>query len=317
MAVIRVGLVGIGKVARDQHIPVLRANPDFELVACTSRNNRVDGVANFTTVEQMLADCSELDAVAVCSPPQVHYEAAKCALLAGRHVFMEKPPCTTTAELGRLTELARVHKQTFFQTWHMRYSPRVDDAERWLKGRKILGARIVWKEDVRHWHPGQSWIFQAGGFGVFDPGINAISVLTKILPEPVFVESAEHFVPENCQAPIAANLVLRTDSGARISAAFDFLYTGETIWDIEVETDAGTLTLSFTDFVLSIDGRQLEFPPHKDGAYVEYASLYRRFAELIAARESEIDATPFRLVADAFLAGKRTPVARFEEKNWL
>jgi len=40
---------------------------------------------------------------------------------------------------------------------------------------------------------------------------------------------------------------------------------------------------------------------------------YRRFAELIAAGESEIDATPFRLVADAFLAGKRTPVARFEE----
>ena len=313
MALIRVGLVGIGKVARDQHIPVLRANPHFELAACTSRNNRVDGVANFTTVEAMLASGPQLDAVVVCSPPQVHYEAAKCALLAGKHVFMEKPPCATTAELGRLTDLARIRKRTFFQTWHLRSAPRVDDAERWLKGRKVLGARIVWKEDVRTWHPGQSWIFQAGGFGVFDPGINAISVLTKILPEPVFVESAEHFVPENCQAPIAANLVLRTDSGARISAAFDFLYTGEAIWDIEVETDGGTLKLSLAGAVLSIDGRRLEFPPHKDGAYTEYAPLYRRFAELIAAGESEIDATPFRLVADAFLAGKRTPAPRFVE----
>jgi predicted dehydrogenase len=313
VAIIRAGLVGIGKVARDQHIPVLRANPHFELVACTSRNNRVDGVANFTTVEDMLAGCPGLDAVVVCSPPQVHYEAAKCALLAGKHVFMEKPPCATTAELERLAELARIRKRTFFQTWHLRCAPRVDDAERWLKGRKILGARVVWKEDVRHWHPGQSWIFQAGGFGVFDPGINAISVLTKILPEPVFVESAEHFVPENCQAPIAADLVLRTDSGARISTAFDFLYTGEAIWDIEVETDGGALKLSLAGAVLSINGRQLEFPPHKDGAYAEYAPLYRRFAELIAAGESEIDATPFRLVADAFLAGKRTPVARFEE----
>lgn len=313
MAMIRVGLVGIGKVARDQHIPVLRANPHFELVACTSRNNRVDGVANFTTVEDMLTGCPGLDAVVVCSPPQVHYEAAKCALLAGKHVFMEKPPCATTAELGRLAELARIEKRTFFQTWHLRSAPRVDDAERWLKGRKILGARIVWKEDVRHWHPGQSWIFQPGGFGVFDPGINAISVLTKILPEPVFVESAEHFVPENCQAPIAANLVLRTDSGARISAAFDFLYAGEAIWDIEVETDGGALKLSFAGAVLSINEQRLEFPPRKDGAYTEYAPLYRHFAELIAAGESEIDATPFRLVADAFLAGKRTPVARFVE----
>jgi predicted dehydrogenase len=313
VALIRVGLVGIGKVARDQHIPVLRANPHFELVACTSRNNRVDGVANFTAVEEMLASGPQLDAVVVCSPPQVHYEAAKCALLAGKHVFMEKPPCATTAELGRLTDLARIRKRTFFQTWHLRSAPRVDDAERWLKGRKVLGARIVWKEDVRTWHPGQSWIFQAGGFGVFDPGINAISVLTKILPEPVFVESAEHFVPENCQAPIAANLVLRTDSGARILAAFDFLYTGEAIWDIEVETDGGTLKLSLAGAVLSIDGRRLEFPPRKDGAYTEYAPLYRRFAELIAAGESEIDATPFRLVADAFLAGKRTPAPRFVE----
>jgi predicted dehydrogenase len=313
VALIRVGLVGIGKVARDQHIPVLRANPHFELVACTSRNNRVDGVANFTTVEEMLASGPQLDAVVVCSPPQVHYEAAKRALLAGKHVFMEKPPCATTAELGRLAELARIEKRTFFQTWHLRLAPRVDDAERWLMGRKILGARIVWKEDVRYWHPGQSWIFQPGGFGVFDPGINAISVLTKILPEPVFVESAEHFIPENCQAPIAADLVLRTDSGARISAAFDFLYTGEAIWDIEVETDGGTLKLSFAGAVLSIDGQRLEFPPHKDGAYAEYAPLYRRFAMLIAAGESEIDATPFRLVADAFLAGKRTPAARFVE----
>lgn len=313
MSLIRVGLVGIGKVARDQHIPVLRANPHFELVACTSRNNRVDGVANFTAVEEMLASGPQLDAVVVCSPPQVHYEAAKCALLAGKHVFMEKPPCATTAELGRLTDLARIRKRTFFQTWHLRSAPRVDDAERWLKGRKVLGARIVWKEDVRTWHPGQSWIFQAGGFGVFDPGINAISVLTKILPEPVFVESAEHFVPENCQAPIAANLVLRTDSGARILAAFDFLYTGKAIWDIEVETDGGTLKLSLAGAVLSIDGRRLEFPPRKDGAYTEYAPLYRRFAELIAAGESEIDATPFRLVADAFLAGKRTPAPRFVE----
>ena len=42
---------------------------------------------------------------------------------------------------------------------------------------------VTWKEDVRHWHPGQQWIWEAGGFGVFDPGINALSIVTKIMPD--------------------------------------------------------------------------------------------------------------------------------------
>ena len=58
---LRVGLVGIGKIARDQHIPVLRANAQFELVAAASRNARLDGVANFADVAAMLAALADLD----------------------------------------------------------------------------------------------------------------------------------------------------------------------------------------------------------------------------------------------------------------
>jgi D-galactose 1-dehydrogenase len=41
---------------------------------------------------------------------------------------------------------------------------------------------VIWREDVRVWHPGQDWIWQPGGLGVFDPGINALSIITHILP---------------------------------------------------------------------------------------------------------------------------------------
>ncbi len=313
MAKIRVGLVGVGKIARDQHIPVIRASADFELVACTSQHSRVDGVVNFPTLEEMLAGSPELDAVVICSQPQLHYETARRALLAGKHVFMEKPPCSTTAQLDRLAALARDGHKTLFQTWHLRHAPRVDDAKRWLRSRKIRGGRVVWKEDVRFWHPGQTWIWRAGGYGVFDPGINAISILTKILPEPVFVEKADLYFPENCDSPVAANLLFRTDGGTEIPAEFDFLYTGEGQWDIELETDRGRLALTEAATVMSVDGRKQEFPPSRDGVHVEYAPLYRHFAELVASEQSEVDATPFRLVADAFLVGKRTTVDRFEE----
>jgi len=76
----RIGVVGIGKIARDQHIPVLRRSTEFELAACASRNAQVEGVANFATAEAMLDGCPDLDAVAICTPPQAHFETARLAL---------------------------------------------------------------------------------------------------------------------------------------------------------------------------------------------------------------------------------------------
>ena len=56
----------------------------------------------------------------------------------------------------------------------------VAPAKAWLAGKTIKQAKIIWREDVRKWHPGQDWIFEAGGMGVFDPGINALSIMTDI-----------------------------------------------------------------------------------------------------------------------------------------
>src|SRR5690606_40163452 len=65
---------------------------------------------------------------------------------------------------------------------HSRMALAVAAARRWLADRTIHEGRITWREDLRKWHPGQDWILDAGGMGVFDPGINALSILTEILP---------------------------------------------------------------------------------------------------------------------------------------
>jgi D-galactose 1-dehydrogenase len=49
------------------------------------------------------------------------------------------------------------------------------------------------------------------------------------------------------------------------------------------------------------------------GADAEYAGLYRRFAELVALGRSEVDVSPLRHVADAFLRGRRVLVEPFVE----
>ncbi len=306
---LRMAIVGVGKIARDQHIPALLANPSFELIACASRNALVEGVANFTSLDEMLRERSDIEAVAICSPPQAHYEAARLALERGKHVLLEKPPCATTAQLDHLSRVAQVAGRSLFQTWHSQYAGAVQPAARWLQSRVLRAARVTWKEDVRQWHPGQTWIWQAGGFGVFDPGINAISILTRIVPQPLFATTASLFVPTNCAAPIAADVTFETDGGASIEAAFDFRHTGVQTWDIDIETDDGALRLSAGGSALVIAGKPVAVPP-TDG---EYPSLYRRFAELIEARASEVDVRPFQLVADAFLIARRFTVEPFED----
>lgn len=305
----RIGIVGIGKIARDQHIPAIAATGGFTLVAAASRNSGVDGIANFSNIEAML-DGADIDAVAICTPPQVHYEAAKLALTRGKHVLLEKPPCTSMLELDHLAHIAKAVDRTLYQTWHSQHAHGVLPAERLLKQRHISQVRVTWKEDVRQWHPGQTWIWKAGGFGVFDPGINALSILTKILPEPFFPRSALLKVPSNCEAPIAADLEFMTGSGVAISAELDFRHTGAQTWDIDVETSEGPVKLSAGGGILTVGDKEV---PRDAGALnSEYESIYRDFAALIAQGKSDVDGRPLQLVADIFLTAKQITVEPFD-----
>ena len=304
---LRVGLLGIGKIARDQHIPVLQASARFELVACASRNAQVAGVANFSDLPAMLSARPDIECISICTPPQAHFAAAALALAAGKHVLLEKPPATTTREIALLAAHAARLGPTLFQTWHSRFAAGVAPAREWLRKRSLKRGRIVWKEDVRVWHPGQQWIWEAGGYGVFDPGINALSMLTEMLSAEVLVTSAHLKFPSNKQAPIAVDLKMRTEDGVPIEAEFDFRHTGVQTWDIDLETDQGTLKLAMGGSQFSIDGAQQE-PGDLRG---EYARLYERFADLCEQGTSEVDWRPMQLVADAFLIGERENVEPF------
>jgi D-galactose 1-dehydrogenase len=311
MQPIRVGIVGVGKIARDQHIPAIAANPAFELSAASSRHAQAEGVNNFNSLQQMLAAMPGLDAISICTPPQMHYEMARLALNSGKHVLMEKPPCSSLLHLLHLAELASARELTLYQTWHSQHAAGVKPARDQLAGRKLKAGKVTWKEDVRVWHPGQAWIWEAGGFGVLDPGINALSILTKLIHEPLFVRAATLYVPANCETPIAAQICLVCDGGALIDVELDFRHTGTQTWDIDLETDVGPLKLSAGGGQLTVGS--VPVPDDSGKLQSEYQSIYRRFAELIAQRDCEVDMRPMQLVADIFLVGKRITVEDFSD----
>ena len=88
---IRLAIVGLGKIARDQHLGAIAATAGIELVAVASRNAALDGIASFNDIDELLASNIEVDAVSLCTPPQGRFAQAKAALSEGKHVMLEKP----------------------------------------------------------------------------------------------------------------------------------------------------------------------------------------------------------------------------------
>ncbi|SFR82322.1 Gfo/Idh/MocA family protein [Sphingomonas jatrophae] len=305
---VRIAVVGMGKIARDQHLPAIAGDSGFSLAATVSPHDPgVAGVPHHKSLDALLAEGPPVDAVALCTPPQVRYELAAGALKRGVHVFLEKPPGATLAEVAALEARAERVGASLFAGWHSRFAAGVAPARAWLSDRTVKQVSIIWREDVRVWHPGQAWIWEPGGLGVFDPGINALSIATHILPRPFFLKAATLMLPANRAAPIAADLAFCDTAGAPIHMDLDWRQTGPQSWDIIVETDAGTLKLSRGGAVLTLPSGTT----HSEDR--EYAGLYARFSTLIRTGRSDVDTDPLRLVADAFLRGKREQVEAFEE----
>ena len=312
MTPIKIAIVGLGKIATDQHVPSLAASADFELVGVASPHGTMDGVRCFPSIETLLREVPQVEAVALCTSPQVRYDIARFALEHGRHVLLEKPPGVTVSEVLALEDIARRQGVTLFASWHSRHAPAVEPARAWLADRKILGVTVTWKESVRVWHPGQKWLWQAGGLGVFDPGINALSIVTRLIPGTLVLREAELHFPSNCQTPIGARLLLIGPKGLQTQVQLDFTQEvgqhSRQTWDITVATDVGQLYLSMGGKSLAIDGQIINTPQA-----TEYANLYAHFAELVRGRQLDVDVAPLQLVADAFLSGRHVDVADYVE----
>ena len=308
MSDFNLGLVGVGKIVRDQHLPAIAATPSCSLIASADPFASLPDLSAYQGLEAMLDAHPEITAVSICTPTHLRYSQARAALLRGKHVLLEKPPGATLSEVEDLMACAKEQGVSLFAAWHSRFAPGVAHAQQWLAVRQVQRVEIVWKEDVRVWHPGQAWIWEVGGMGVFNPGINALSIATAILPQPFFLQRARLLVPSNAQTPIAAELSFTDPQGAAIEADFDFRQSGPPTWDMYIDSDGSRLRLTQGGCRLMIDDELIV-----DAEEREYQGLYARFAELIASGRSEVDIAPLRQVADAFLYGHRETTDAFIE----
>jgi predicted dehydrogenase len=299
MKPLRIAIIGYGKIAEDQHVPSIKANRRFELVATSSRSGQGVG-EKFTDWRELIRNVTDLDAVAITTPPGPRYEIARECIQAGLHCLLEKPPTAGLAEIADLDCLAQAEAVTLFTTWHAQHHSTVEAAAKALAGKRIKSMQIQWHEDVHKWHPGQQWIWEPGGFGVFDPGINAFSIATKIFPGGLFVQAADLSIPENAQTPIAADVTFHSpEADGPLTASLDWRRAEGEEWTITIQTgDGRSVHLEDGGARLILDGEA-----SADNGIGEYPDIYRTFVDLIDERRSLVDVAPLRLVADCLLVG--------------
>ncbi len=79
----KLGIIGLGKIAQDQHLPCVAKNSDFELAAVVSSRGGHGDVPAFKTPAELFKSGVKLDAVSLCMPPEPRFAIARDALEAG------------------------------------------------------------------------------------------------------------------------------------------------------------------------------------------------------------------------------------------
>ncbi|MDB5112456.1 MAG: putative oxidoreductase YvaA [Mucilaginibacter sp.] len=105
------GIMSYGMSGRIFHAPFLSTNPGFKLKAVVERHEKkmaavYPAIVSYDTVDQLLND-REIELIIVNTPNFTHFDFAKKALLAGKHVLIEKPAAGNTKEIKELYDLAK------------------------------------------------------------------------------------------------------------------------------------------------------------------------------------------------------------------
>lgn len=126
---IKVGVIGTGYIG-PAHIEALRRLGNIEVVALAEySDDAAKSKAEVLGIDQYYGDYrgllrnKEIQSVHICSPNYLHYEMAKAALEAGKHVVCEKPLAVSVAEAEELVELAEKSGLVNAVNFNIRYYP--------------------------------------------------------------------------------------------------------------------------------------------------------------------------------------------------
>jgi predicted dehydrogenase len=201
---LQVGIVGVGGIGRDQHLPGWAQVPFAEVTAAADVSDEalrqaaaaLPGSCRFQSHDwRRLVALDELDVVDICTPNRTHAPIALEALRHGKHVLCEKPLAPTAAEVRTLARAAAASGRLLMAAQHLRFDP-VARQLRSLADAGLLGdvyyTRAQWLRR-RLLPPRPTFIERrlSGGGPALDVGVHVLDLAYWLLgaPEPVSVSA--------------------------------------------------------------------------------------------------------------------------------
>ena len=201
---IKVGIIGCGKIAQVRHLPEYAANPNVELVGFYDKNEararemaeKYGGTA-YSTYFELLKN-PEIDAVSVCVENRNHAEISTAALYAGKHVLCEKPMAVTLAECESMVDAAEYNNKHLMIGHNMRFDPVYRKAKELLDA-GVIGDIITFRTVLGNagpegWSMDSTWFFdknKAAMGALSDMGIHKVDVLQYLTGQKVIETTAK------------------------------------------------------------------------------------------------------------------------------
>ena len=162
----KIGIIGCGKIVRVRHAPECAANPQIKLAGFFDfRAERAQELTEeyggrvYASVEEMLSDQS-INGVIVCTSNRTHAEVTIQALKAGKHVLCEKPMCTSVQEAVSMEEWAQKAEKLLMIAHNQRFDQVHIRAKELLKS-DVIGEVLNFRSEFSHSGP-EGWSIDAG-----------------------------------------------------------------------------------------------------------------------------------------------------------
>jgi myo-inositol 2-dehydrogenase/D-chiro-inositol 1-dehydrogenase len=250
---VSLGLIGCGWVTAEQHLPALRHLPEARVVAVADiKPDQLKRVADRFHIERRYTDFRallqdrDIEAVAVCTPPRFHVEAALAALEMGKHLFIEKPLALGLDEIDRLMERARESPRIVVMVgFNLRWHRLVRQAREMIRRGEMGRIEVVRtaftsampdEENLPEW---RKWRQQGGGVLV-DKASHHFDLWRFLLQsdvEEVFATSRSEPFDD-----VTATVTARLSNGVLVSSVFAE-QTGDN-HEVEIYGQAGRLHVS-------------------------------------------------------------------------